>query len=70
MKYSSGLHTASFPSAPLITSQHPRFHSHCTALRSQSGSPLGHHNTRLAHSPGGLRRPPLSATCCPSPVSS
>ncbi|MPC97067.1 hypothetical protein E2C01_092356 [Portunus trituberculatus] len=27
----------------------------------------GHHNTRLAHPLGGLRRPPFLATCCPSP---
>ncbi|MPD00833.1 hypothetical protein E2C01_096334 [Portunus trituberculatus] len=27
----------------------------------------GHHNIRPAHPPGGLRRPPLLATCCPSP---
>ncbi|MPC45597.1 hypothetical protein E2C01_039301 [Portunus trituberculatus] len=27
----------------------------------------GHHNTRPAHPPGGLRHPPLLATCCPSP---
>ncbi|MPC86085.1 hypothetical protein E2C01_080899 [Portunus trituberculatus] len=27
----------------------------------------GHHNTRPAHPPGGLRRPPLQAACCPKP---
>ncbi|MPC91558.1 hypothetical protein E2C01_086604 [Portunus trituberculatus] len=27
----------------------------------------GHHNTRPAHFPGGLRGPSLLATCCPSP---
>ncbi|MPC90329.1 hypothetical protein E2C01_085306 [Portunus trituberculatus] len=27
----------------------------------------GHHNTRPAHPPGGLRRPPFLATCCPLP---
>ncbi|MPC72442.1 hypothetical protein E2C01_066747 [Portunus trituberculatus] len=27
----------------------------------------GHHNTRPAHRLGGLRRPPLLATCCPLP---
>ncbi|MPC82305.1 hypothetical protein E2C01_076963 [Portunus trituberculatus] len=27
----------------------------------------GHHNARPAHPPVSLRRPPLLATCCPSP---
>ncbi|MPC74366.1 hypothetical protein E2C01_068722 [Portunus trituberculatus] len=27
----------------------------------------GHHNTQSAHPPGGLRRPPLPATCCQKP---
>ncbi|MPC64484.1 hypothetical protein E2C01_058601 [Portunus trituberculatus] len=27
----------------------------------------GHHITRSAHPPGGLRRPPVPATCCPKP---
>ncbi|MPC99103.1 hypothetical protein E2C01_094499 [Portunus trituberculatus] len=27
----------------------------------------GHHNTQPAHPPGGLWRPPLLGTCCPSP---
>ncbi|MPC50698.1 hypothetical protein E2C01_044528 [Portunus trituberculatus] len=26
----------------------------------------GHHNTRPAHPPDGLRLPPLPPTCCPS----
>ncbi|MPC51600.1 hypothetical protein E2C01_045449 [Portunus trituberculatus] len=44
--------------------QCPRFHStYCTMLPALCP---GHHNTRPAHLPGGLRRPPLLAACCPS----
>ncbi|MPC57941.1 hypothetical protein E2C01_051933 [Portunus trituberculatus] len=45
--------------------QCPRYHStYCTTL---SALCPGHHNTRPAYPPGGLRRPPLLATCCPLP---
>ncbi|MPC47599.1 hypothetical protein E2C01_041350 [Portunus trituberculatus] len=44
--------------------QCPHFHStYCTTLPALRP---GHHNTRPAHPPGGLRRPPLLATCYPS----
>ncbi|MPC81011.1 hypothetical protein E2C01_075611 [Portunus trituberculatus] len=46
--------------------QCPRFHSQHTSLCSPALRP-GHHNTLPAHPPGGFRRPPLLATCCPSP---
>ncbi|MPC80798.1 hypothetical protein E2C01_075391 [Portunus trituberculatus] len=47
---------ACVPSLPLS--------KYCTTL--QALRP-GHHNTRPAYPPGGLRRPTLLATCCPSP---
>ncbi|MPC76415.1 hypothetical protein E2C01_070825 [Portunus trituberculatus] len=43
----------------------PRLLSQHTALRSRLCP--GHHNTQPALPPGSLRRPPLLATCCPSP---
>ncbi|MPC84916.1 hypothetical protein E2C01_079669 [Portunus trituberculatus] len=45
----------------------PRFHSHHTELPGVPALCPEHHNTQLAHLPGGLRRPFLPATYCPSP---
>ncbi|MPC97824.1 hypothetical protein E2C01_093160 [Portunus trituberculatus] len=44
------------PTLPLST--------HCTTLPALHP---GYHNTRPAHPPGGLRRPLILVTCCPSP---
>ncbi|MPC62656.1 hypothetical protein E2C01_056745 [Portunus trituberculatus] len=49
--------------------QCPRFHSQHTALCSRSQLSVLAIITldTPTHPPGGLRRPPLLATCCPSP---
>ncbi|MPC11030.1 hypothetical protein E2C01_003683 [Portunus trituberculatus] len=49
--------------------QCPRFHSQHTALRSRSRlSALAITTLDMpTHPPGGLRRPLLLVTCCPSP---
>ncbi|MPC90127.1 hypothetical protein E2C01_085098 [Portunus trituberculatus] len=46
------------------------FNAHASTLNIGTTLPAhhpGHLNTRTAHPPGGLRRPPLLVTCCPSP---
>ncbi|MPC99619.1 hypothetical protein E2C01_095046 [Portunus trituberculatus] len=42
----------------------PPLSTHCITLPARHP---GHHNTQPAHPLGGLRRPPLLTTCCPSP---
>ncbi|MPC85298.1 hypothetical protein E2C01_080067 [Portunus trituberculatus] len=47
--------------------QWPRFHSQHSALRFWLSAPAIITLDVPTHPPGGLRRPPFLATCCPSP---